>query len=224
MDVTHNVEVIAPGKGSDKQELNTIETMYEPLFDKMRDAVTKINKEEKATKMDQSEDSEDTESEDNSCVFTMTNPKTPSNALCKAMSMALQSIIEQKKNKMDQDEEDESLPLHIELFGQYLSQFCAQGLCQWNCSKLNALTEILDDLHSARRHRVVLFVSNERMLNILESFIVVCQYQYVRCGCRESKASTIALINKFETDRDAFIFIMSTRNIHYCQWDQTKAD
>eukprot|EP01083_Nonionella_stella_P173138 596342_1 len=223
-DVTHNVEVIAPGKGSDKQELNTIETMYKPLFDKMRDAVTKINKEEKATKMDQSEDSEDTESEDNSCVFTMTNPKTPSNALCKAMSMALQSIIEQKKNKMDQDEEDESLPLHIELFGQYLSQFCAQGLCQWNCSKLNALTEILDDLHSARRHRVVLFVSNERMLNILESFIVVCQYQYVRCGCRESKASTIALINKFETDRDAFIFIMSTRNIHYCQWDQTKAD
>ncbi len=42
---------------------------------------------------------------------------------------------------------------------QRLSQFSQKTLSQWNCSKLNGLAELLDNLHGEKRHKMIMIMN-----------------------------------------------------------------
>lgn len=76
--------------------------------------------------------------------------------------------------------------------------------------KFNHLTELLSTFKN-QGDRVVLFSQFTMMLDIVEVFLKNLNYGYVRLDGSTPIADRIVLIDKYNTDRDIFVFLLSTK-------------
>ncbi|CAO2185215.1 unnamed protein product [Urochloa humidicola] len=60
-------------------------------------------------------------------------------------------------------------------------------------------------------HRVLLFTQTQQMLDILESFLMACDYQYRRMDGLTPAKQRMALIDEFNNTEEIFVFILTTK-------------
>ena len=60
-------------------------------------------------------------------------------------------------------------------------------------------------------HRVLLFTQTQQMLDILESFLTACDYQYRRMDGLTPAKQRMALIDEFNNTDEIFVFILTTK-------------
>ncbi|KAL6626552.1 hypothetical protein ACP70R_030278 [Stipagrostis hirtigluma subsp. patula] len=60
-------------------------------------------------------------------------------------------------------------------------------------------------------HRVLLFTQTQQMLDILENFLVACDYQYRRMDGLTPAKQRMALIDEFNNTDEIFVFILTTK-------------
>jgi SNF2 family DNA or RNA helicase len=90
-------------------------------------------------------------------------------------------------------------------------EFPDRRLVQFDCGKLQALAELLRELHSGG-HRCLIFTQMTKMLDVLEEFLALHGYVYVRLDGATKLTDRQALIERFNRDNRIFVFILSTRS------------
>ena len=81
-----------------------------------------------------------------------------------------------------------------------------------SCGKLQILDHLLRKLHK-KGHRVVLFSQMSQMLNILEDFLRLREYQYCRLDGSSNRVQRSVEINSFNANGSKiFVFLMTTRS------------
>jgi hypothetical protein len=101
-------------------------------------------------------------------------------------------------------------PYHASHVRQQL-YFPDKRLLQYDCGKLQALCELLNTL-KAGGHRCLIFTQMTKMLDILEQFINMYQYKYLRLDGSTKVEDRQKLMERFNTDPRLFLFILSTRS------------
>lgn len=89
--------------------------------------------------------------------------------------------------------------------------FPDRRLIQFDCGKLQILTKLLRQLHSGR-HRVLIFTQMSRVLDVLEEFLNIHGYIYLRLDGSTKADARQALMQRFNHDVRIFAFILSTRS------------
>ena len=89
--------------------------------------------------------------------------------------------------------------------------FPDKRLLQWDCGKLQALDRLLRRL-KAEGHRVLLFTQMTKMLDILEAFLNVYRYTYLRLDGSTKPEERQRLMERYNSDPRLFAFILSTRS------------
>lgn len=84
-------------------------------------------------------------------------------------------------------------------------------LVQFDCGKLQALASLLRSLKSAG-HKVVIFTQMTKVLDILERFLNLYSYSYVRLDGTTKPDQRQILMQRFNADLKLFAFILSTRS------------
>lgn len=84
-------------------------------------------------------------------------------------------------------------------------------LVQYDCGKLQALASLLRSLKSAG-HKVVIFTQMTKVLDILERFLNLYSYSYVRLDGTTKPDQRQILMQRFNADSKLFAFILSTRS------------
>ena len=84
-------------------------------------------------------------------------------------------------------------------------------LLQWDCGKLQRLAVLLQE-RKAGGHRVLIFSQFSKMLDILESFLSMHGYKYLRLDGSTKVDDRGRLMEKFNRDSKIFCFILSTRS------------
>jgi SNF2 family DNA or RNA helicase len=84
-------------------------------------------------------------------------------------------------------------------------------LLQWDCGKLQRLAVLLRE-RKAGDHRVLIFSQFSRMLDILESFLSMHGYTYLRLDGSTKVEERARLMERFNRDNKYFVFILSTRS------------
>lgn len=84
-------------------------------------------------------------------------------------------------------------------------------LVQFDCGKLQALATLLRTLKSGG-HKVVIFTQMTKVLDILERFLNLYSYSYVRLDGTTKPEQRQILMQRFNADRKIFAFILSTRS------------
>eukprot|EP01127_Copromyxa_protea_P014393 TRINITY_DN39_c0_g1_i1.p1 TRINITY_DN39_c0_g1~~TRINITY_DN39_c0_g1_i1.p1 ORF type:complete len:924 (-),score=242.81 TRINITY_DN39_c0_g1_i1:725-3460(-) len=79
-----------------------------------------------------------------------------------------------------------------------------------SCGKLQLLVKMLNQL-SEEGHKVLIFSQMTRMLDILEDFMEINGYGYCRIDGSCSQPDRQASINEFNTNKEKFVFLLSTR-------------
>jgi len=80
-----------------------------------------------------------------------------------------------------------------------------------DCGKLRTLSRLLKDLQSAR-HRCLIFTQMAKMLDILEKFMNLHGYTYVRLDGNTRVEQRQRVVERFNRDERVFCFISSTRS------------
>ena len=62
-----------------------------------------------------------------------------------------------------------------------------------------------------RNHKCLLFTQSRKMLLILEKFLVDHSYSYLKMDGGTSIGSRQGMINKFNTTKDIFVFLLTTK-------------
>ncbi|KOO28558.1 swr1 complex snf2 family DNA-dependent ATPase, partial [Chrysochromulina tobinii] len=88
--------------------------------------------------------------------------------------------------------------------------FPDKRLIQWDCGKLQVLSTLLRQLHSGG-HRCLIFTQMTKMLNVLESWINICGYTYLRLDGATKVDERQKLMDRFNLNPKIFIFILATR-------------
>ena len=88
--------------------------------------------------------------------------------------------------------------------------FPDKRLIQWDCGKLQVLNTLLRTLHS-EGHRCLIFTQMTKMLNVLESWINICGYTYLRLDGSTKVDDRQRLMDRFNMNPKIFIFILATR-------------
>eukprot|EP00188_Purpureofilum_apyrenoidigerum_P006216 Plantae.Rhodophyta-Purpureofilum_apyrenoidigerum.ctg9254.p1 GENE.Plantae.Rhodophyta-Purpureofilum_apyrenoidigerum.ctg9254~~Plantae.Rhodophyta-Purpureofilum_apyrenoidigerum.ctg9254.p1 ORF type:complete len:602 (+),score=102.27 Plantae.Rhodophyta-Purpureofilum_apyrenoidigerum.ctg9254:145-1806(+) len=83
-------------------------------------------------------------------------------------------------------------------------------LVQWDCGKLQVMADLLQTLKSGN-HRCLIFTQMSRMLDILESFLNLHAYRYLRLDGNTKTEERQKLMERFNTDERIFCFILTTR-------------
>ncbi|KAL3857410.1 hypothetical protein ACJMK2_012085, partial [Sinanodonta woodiana] len=94
---------------------------------------------------------------------------------------------------------------------QMAVQFPELRLIQYDCGKLQTLDILLRRLKS-ETHRVLIFTQMTRMLDILESFLSFHGHRYLRLDGTTKVEQRQLLMERFNTDKRIFVFILSTRS------------
>lgn len=94
---------------------------------------------------------------------------------------------------------------------QTCTQFPEKRLIQYDCGKLQSLDKLLRELFCAE-HRVLIFTQMTRMLDVLENFLNYHGYKYLRLDGATSIEQRQVLMERFNTDKRIFCFILSTRS------------
>lgn len=89
--------------------------------------------------------------------------------------------------------------------------FPDRRLVQFDCGKLQELAILLARLKSGN-HRALIFTQMSKMLDILESFLNIHGYTYVRLDGATKPEARQVLMQRFNTDERIFCFILSTRS------------
>jgi hypothetical protein len=95
--------------------------------------------------------------------------------------------------------------------GAQLTQFPEKRLIQYDCGKLQALAALLRTLY-ADTHRVLIFTQMTKMLDVLENFLNYHGYKYLRLDGSTGIDRRQALMERFNSDKRVFVFILSTRS------------
>ena len=62
-----------------------------------------------------------------------------------------------------------------------------------------------------QKHKALLFCQTRQMLDIIESFVNKCGYQFCRLDGAIAVKQRMAIVEKFNSDPKVFLFILSTR-------------
>jgi len=89
--------------------------------------------------------------------------------------------------------------------------FPEKRLIQWDCGKLQALDKLLRMLKKGG-HRCLIFTQMSKMLNLLEVFLNLYHYRYLRLDGSTKTEDRGKLMHQFNTDDSIFVFILSTRS------------
>ncbi|KAL2612977.1 hypothetical protein R1flu_024669 [Riccia fluitans] len=89
--------------------------------------------------------------------------------------------------------------------------FPDRRLLQFDCGKLQELAILLRRLKS-EGHRALIFTQMTRMLDVLESFINLYGYTYMRLDGSTKPEQRQILMQRFNTNPKIFLFILSTRS------------
>mmetsp|Transcript_20122 Transcript_20122/g.68432 ORF Transcript_20122/g.68432 Transcript_20122/m.68432 type:complete len:1613 (-) Transcript_20122:1629-6467(-) len=89
--------------------------------------------------------------------------------------------------------------------------FPDRRLLQFDCGKLQQLAELLRRLRS-EGHRALIFTQMSKMLDILEAFLNLYGYTYLRLDGTTKTDQRQILTQRFNTDTRVFCFILSTRS------------
>jgi hypothetical protein len=82
---------------------------------------------------------------------------------------------------------------------------------QFDCGKLQRLDMLLRQL-KAGGHRALIFTQMTKMLDVLEGFINMYNYTYLRLDGSTKIEDRQKLMERFNTDPRIFLFILSTRS------------
>ena len=93
--------------------------------------------------------------------------------------------------------------------GNFLS-FPEKKLIQYDCGKLQKLCGLLKKLHQ-NKSKVLIFTQMTKMLNIIECFLNIHGYTYVRLDGSIRVETRQKIIDRFNLDSRVFCFISSTR-------------
>lgn len=91
------------------------------------------------------------------------------------------------------------------------SFFPDKRLIQFDAGKLQTLAELLREL-SRGGHRVLIFTQMSKMLDILEAFLNLNGYTYLRLDGSTGVDRRQRLMDRFNNDAKVFCFILSTRS------------
>jgi len=89
--------------------------------------------------------------------------------------------------------------------------FPDRRLLQFDCGKLQELAVLLRQLKSDG-HRALIFTQMTKMLDVLESFINLYGYTYMRLDGSTKPEQRQILMQRFNTNPKIFLFILSTRS------------
>ncbi|KAJ7569569.1 hypothetical protein O6H91_01G084300 [Diphasiastrum complanatum] len=89
--------------------------------------------------------------------------------------------------------------------------FPDRRLLQFDCGKLQELAVLLRRLKS-EGHRALIFTQMTKMLDVLESFINMYGYTYMRLDGSTKPEQRQILMQRFNTNSKYFLFILSTRS------------
>jgi SNF2 family DNA or RNA helicase len=89
--------------------------------------------------------------------------------------------------------------------------FHDRKLLQYDCGKLQKLAHLLRALRVGG-HKVLIFTQMTKMLDILESFLNLYGYTYCRLDGNTKPEQRQLLVQRFNTDKKLFAFILSTRS------------
>ncbi|KAG4302027.1 hypothetical protein PCK1_001702 [Pneumocystis canis] len=89
--------------------------------------------------------------------------------------------------------------------------FPDKRLLQYDCGKLQRLIILLRELQ-AGNHRALIFTQMTRVLDILEQFLNIHGYKYLRLDGATKVEQRQILTEKFNNDPRIFVFILSTRS------------
>ncbi|GAB2227484.1 hypothetical protein Drorol1_Dr00009306 [Drosera rotundifolia] len=89
--------------------------------------------------------------------------------------------------------------------------FPDRRLIQFDCGKLQQLAILLRQLKS-EGHRALIFTQMTKMLDILEAFINLYGYTYMRLDGSTQPEERQTLMQRFNTNPKIFLFILSTRS------------
>lgn len=89
--------------------------------------------------------------------------------------------------------------------------FPDRRLIQFDCGKLQELAVLLRQLKSGG-HRALIFTQMTKMLDILEAFINLYGYTYMRLDGSTQPEERQTLMQRFNTNPKIFLFILSTRS------------
>eukprot|EP01083_Nonionella_stella_P073910 200160_1 len=103
-----------------------------------------------------------------------------------------------------------SEPFH-EAFVRTQLYFPDKRLIQWDCGKLQRLDKLLRRLQSGG-HRVLIFTQMTKVLDILEAFLNVYGYRYLRLDGSTKIEQRGIYMERFNRDDSIFVFILSTRS------------
>ena len=84
-------------------------------------------------------------------------------------------------------------------------------LLQYDCGKLQRLANLLRDLHSGG-HRALIFTQMTKVLDLLEQFLNIHGYLYLRLDGSTKAEQRQGLTEKFNNDPRIFCFILSSRS------------
>ena len=91
------------------------------------------------------------------------------------------------------------------------TQFPEKRLIQYDCGKLQTMAVLLRRLFT-ESHRVLIFTQMTRMLDILENFLNSHGFKYLRLDGSTSIEQRQVLMERFNSDKRIFCFILSTRS------------
>lgn len=94
---------------------------------------------------------------------------------------------------------------------QLTTQFPDRRLIQFDCGKLQTLDKLLVQLKSGQ-HRVLIFTQMARMLDVLEEFLTMHGHTYLRLDGATGIEQRQVLVERFNSDKRVFCFILSTRS------------
>ncbi|CAO3618792.1 unnamed protein product [Cunninghamella blakesleeana] len=89
--------------------------------------------------------------------------------------------------------------------------FPDKRLLQYDCGKLQRLATLLQEL-SAGEHRALIFTQMTRVLDILEAFLNMHGYRYLRLDGATKVEQRQILTERFNNDKRILCFILSTRS------------
>jgi len=89
--------------------------------------------------------------------------------------------------------------------------FPDKRLVQFDCGKLQVLAQLLRQLKKSD-HKVLIFTQMTKMLDILETFLNLHGYTYCRLDGSTNAEQRQLLMQRFNSDKKIFAFILSTRS------------
>ncbi|XP_065370564.1 helicase domino [Calliphora vicina] len=118
---------------------------------------------------------------------------------------------EQQVEKSIQNEMSPKLAMLHPIISAMTTQFPDPRLIQYDCGKLQTLDRLLKQLKSGH-HRVLIFTQMTKMLDVLEAFLNHHGHIYLRLDGATKVEQRQLLMERFNTDKRIFCFILSTRS------------